>query len=518
MTRRTGRKKSEFSVVTDVQTTDRLDVVRNSENVGILLSDFITGLGVSGPLQDKGDAAALPVLDVSGGVNYIRKLLAGNGVAVTYTATDGLKIAHNLTANATYAAIIPDAAITSPVVRSLKAGANIAITEYATYLEIASTLVPATSSRVEVYAVTDLPTAVSGVITLADDTVYEILAPIDISSDRLQMGANSFVYGSSAKVMSITYTGSGSMLTGVDKSFGFKGVALNCTNGTLISASDTTSLASIWFRECQINCDTVGSIASVLGVLLDSNRITCTTDGLTFSGTCGAAILSKTNISGLSGANDGVDLNSATFELFSWTESICNISTTGAVLKGAASSANITSTGIGVADRVWNSGTSNTLGTIVPHDVRWSVKDVKGELDSAHNALSVNSGETITIAAAATPVVMGVANWSSALLRRFTATATGRFTYIGRDTYVKIDATLSVDIASGTDNCTFFVAKNGAVITDSGIQREIVYGSPGNITLMWGLELATNDYIEIWCQNDDTSTNIVVVHAVFRAT
>lgn len=516
MTRLAGKRKSAFSATTELQTTDFLDLVRSSQNLKIEVSDFITGLGVSGPLQSIGESTGTPVLSVSGGVNYIRNIVDGAGITSTVTVEGGLELVHNFTVNRDYEALIVDETIASPVIRSLKAGTGAAVAASGNYIEISLASSPATNTVV-VYTLADLPTPVAGIITLLDNTEYFFANSVDIGTNRFIMGDNTTVYGNGSLGNSITYTGTGILFTAIDKTIGIFDIKLTAATGTLFAFSDSTGTKSLTLRQLNFTaCLSIGSVSGFLGFTFTRNQSPSAADGLTLSGYIKAAYFDTGFFVGLTGSNDFLDIQGATFDFFVLKNIFLTQSSTGVILRGDTSSANITANGLGIISKVWNTGTSSLLAGISPYDVRWNVKDSIGSADSAASALATNSGETITIASAATPVLMGVSAWTNQDIKRFTGTATGVYTYVGRDTFMEVTASITADIATGTDDCTFFVALNGIPITDSGVTRQIIAGDPGNLSVIWSMDVATNDTISIMCQNDDTDVDITVGNATIR--
>ena len=78
-------------------------------------------------------------------------------------------------------------------------------------------------------------------------------------------------------------------------------------------------------------------------------------------------------------------------------------------------------------------------------------------------------------------------------------------------------ASITFQSASGTNNYTFYVAKNGTVIAASGVSQQVTATTTANISVVWDLPLNTNDFIEMWVENNDNSNNVVIEHIVCRA-
>jgi hypothetical protein len=108
---------------------------------------------------------------------------------------------------------------------------------------------------------------------------------------------------------------------------------------------------------------------------------------------------------------------------------------------------------------------------------------------------------------------------AGAKLNGYTHTPNNRLTYIGVSTIkVTISVVASLRVASVTDkNLRIILARNGIDPTldppmhPSGISCT-VQGVNSNkvIAIAFTLELATNDYIELWVTNDSSTDNVII--------
>jgi len=79
--------------------------------------------------------------------------------------------------------------------------------------------------------------------------------------------------------------------------------------------------------------------------------------------------------------------------------------------------------------------------------------------------------------------------------------ASNKLTYTGTATRVfQIAATLSASAASA-DTLTFFLYKNGALITGAEIDRKVSNNDIGAVAVSALVSLATNDYVEVWVES-----------------
>jgi hypothetical protein len=125
-----------------------------------------------------------------------------------------------------------------------------------------------------------------------------------------------------------------------------------------------------------------------------------------------------------------------------------------------------------------------------------------------------NSTATV-IASTATPVLVA-GTWTVDLSTNATCTTAGRITYTGTTTQIlKINAALSLDPASGSNqNLQVYLYKNGAAIAGSRMEAKINSGEHKEVSLVYQISMATNDYIEIYVQNSTATNNITVSRAV----
>ena len=512
--RNRGIKKSNFVAQSTITSGAYLDFVLNGQNYKISFADFLTALGVTGTLTTKGEVTAIPVLNVDGDENQIRNILGGAGITASVSPEGGVKLVHSFINDSTGAEILTDISEDTPKLRSIIGSSGINVAEDGDAIQITLSSTPATTKTVIVNQASDFPAAVAGVITLAADTQYFLTNDIS-TSDRFVLSDNT-VLSAGDPLVCLTYTGSGVMLTANDVTITIKDLCLDCASGTLFSFTCTGASNEVFFQRCKVeSCDTFGTVSGFNDFVMSECDIEdVATAGITFGGTSTVANI-RDNIIDVNGGTL-FDFSTSTFKGITLDNNFVTLAAGTTFLSGATSSANITSGGLGTITNNKIVGTAGTATTgISPEDSLWDAHLNNAIPDSRNSLLATNSGTTVIISAANTPVVVG-ASWTEQEASRFTATAAGRFTYTGTGAFISLHATVTADIASGIDDCTFYFAKNGTVITDSGVLREIDSGDPGNLSMFWGLELATDDYIEIFCENNDTSVNIIIVQIIAR--
>lgn len=112
-----------------------------------------------------------------------------------------------------------------------------------------------------------------------------------------------------------------------------------------------------------------------------------------------------------------------------------------------------------------------------------------------------------------TPIKMA-GTFTAEHLANFDMPVNGRMRYIGSVTKV-VNCMISMTIinASNNINFSFYIAKNGSVLSQTKQQRKLAGGSDiGAVSIVGAVEVSTNDYIEIFCENNTDSTNVTAVN------
>lgn len=378
----------------------------------------------------------------------------------------------------------------------------------------------APSNTVVVNSEADFPTAAGGVITLADNTCYMLGAAIT-TANRFQLGSGTEVMGLSYSA-TLTYTGSGNMFTAATAgSFLLNNARFSCPSASFISGSptvagvDQANLRDIFVE----NCTSLGSLGNYQSIVFRTVGALNCIDGLTVTGT---NLLFDWFQVGLvtpgTAAFTGLDFGTSVNTVISIDKYQAFATATGGIgITGAAAGGNLASGSVG---EVANSNFINTtaLSVISEDDEEWKFINNNGIPDTNPEAFVTMNGNSTatTISVAGTPVkVAGTFTEQSS--SHFTTDATGRITYTGlSDLSVIVDVVLSSQIGSGTDDASVLVALNGTAIANSAQQQELTAGDPRTMITIWEFTLSTNDYVEVFIQNDDTTANITVVDAKFR--
>ncbi len=559
MTRERDIKISDLTVLNSMESSDSLVLVRNGQNFSISYSDLVASLGALGTLTTLGESTGVPVLDTDSLDYKIRNFINGSGVSIGSSPEDGVKISHNFTVNSDGQSTLINPTADSPTLRSLVSGPGVAVSDNTNSIKIGHNLTvnadgdvtildsptadspilpsieggagisvsktdnvitieesagPVSSKTVIINSMSDFPDAVADVRTLEDDTYYFITTDLT-TSDRFVVG-NSMVFGGSdAQVVTFTYTGSGTLFTSLNDTNKFRDITFIGTSGTFLDW--TSSLGSgdiVQFRNVQGTFSSLGTLTGADACAFADCNFTCITDGMTFTGANGLISFAD-GICALT-AGTLIDLGAATTTGFSLRNAWVVAPSGTTILSGLADSGNVAAGSLASVLNVRLIGEGTFLNNISESDDLWDFAHCSGAVDSLTSALAVNAGATVTIAVVDTPVIIGV-TWTTTHESRISGTAGGRWTYTGKGSHVSILASITADIVSGTKiSCTFYYYKNGVIISGSAVQRDFTAGNTGNFSMPWAEDLETDDYIEIFAENNDGTANIEIKNAILR--
>lgn len=517
--RANGRKKSLFPAQTTVLANADMDYFVNGVNYKIPYSNFVAGLGVTGSIVQDGAVTGVPVLNTQGSVNNIRNLEPGAGISASVSAEDGITLKHNFTQDTTGSPVLVNPTATSPAIASIVAGSGISVTAASNNITITASGTAKPSKQVLISVVGDLPTAVANVITLATDTEYLILQDISIGANGIAMSEGTVLAGLDNTLVTITYTGTGDMITSGDKNFVVKDIALACASGRAFKITDTAA-KTIGLRNITITtCTKVGSFVSTASdyTLNNVNSLITATTGMEFSGVFGRFIHTQSTVNLSAGAV--YSLATATFKSFISDEIASTLAASTKLLTGAASSANIVAGQLGVviAPFLQGAGASAPLTTIAPTDTRWNFTGGNTIADTRTSGLvSMQGNSTNTVIASAGTPVLVAGTWVVGFTSQMTGTTGGKITYDGaKGIHASVSAKISVEpVSGGSVDISAQVSINGSLVANSVAIGSASANSPSSITVIWAQELAATNYVEIFISNLDSTVDLLSTSAV----
>ncbi len=146
-------------------------------------------------------------------------------------------------------------------------------------------------------------------------------------------------------------------------------------------------------------------------------------------------------------------------------------------------------------------------GSISEQDVR----DLLVSLVPAYGSMYISTAIETVVAAQDTPLKALGTTTAGDALHHFTHAA-NRLTYTGapNEEFI-VNIALSLTAAQNNQELAFHIAKNGSVIAASEIHRKAAVGGDiGAASVMVEIDMATNDYVELWVENKSSDTNLTI--------
>jgi len=379
----------------------------------------------------------------------------------------------------------------------------------------------ATGNIIFVTTKTDLPTAVSGVITLESNKTYFFTTTVDLTGDRLVCGANTTILGGSSENCVIKSTGLSSSTALITSVYSLPIRNITITHGTALNLDgDGTTTALDWFGVNFTDCATVGTIKDYTNFIMQDSAF-LNSGGLTLDGSIGT-----------------VGFTQCLFD--------CATTTTGITI---ASTANITrrfriiySSFVTLSGETSiNVSSSATIGNerYILDTVNFSGGGtyIAGVNDTSNKSLFINCvGITNTavngqlyMQGNATATVISAANTFYKVLGTTTASADNS-KYTHTDNRLTNDAAISRKYliqcvlsftSSANDVCEFgfYDSKLTAIRTPSRTKATSnASGRAENVSFSCVVSHILGDYLEIHCSNTSGARNITVDQLNFIVT
>jgi hypothetical protein len=371
--------------------------------------------------------------------------------------------------------------------------------------------------RVIVNTIADLPTAVGGVITLAANTFYVQADDVAFSTSRLVLGVNTVYSGLDSLVVTASYTGTLPFFTITNASGSVKDIRVTHPNSPLFSFSDSgTNVLRV------SDVAYTGASIGTFGGNGSSARFTnfsgsTTSNGMLLAGNW-KAFLFQPALSSIA-AGTFIDLGTATFDSISVTETTLDYPAGAFYISGEPNSGNMNAGGLATISKSRLTGSGTPLEQITPDDAQFTFSANDSIRDSRSDGLLYIQGNTVasTIASANTPV-LAAGTWTVGPTGQFTGTTGGRLTYIGGKD-ARLPVTFSVSIAPTLSTgiaMSIYIAINGTIEAGSRRQGTGSAGLPTSVTMPWQHTFSTNDYVEVFVENNTNATDILLSSGVAR--
>lgn len=361
----------------------------------------------------------------------------------------------------------------------------------------------------------DLPAAVSGVITLANNYTYFITKTIDLTGDRLVAGQNTTLLGGSSENCFLISTGLSASTPLISSAWSLPMRSLSITHGTALNldATGNANQAIDWFGVNFTNCATVGLIKNYNNFIMTDCAL-LNSANMTFDGTIGTIGFDQCLFSGIAAqtilnfpstltVSRRIRVIYSSFVSFGGATAIFvdpAVTFTG----GAESYILIT---------VNFSGGATYTGGLTYTSNLALFQNCKGITNTASIGLmyfSNNATQNPITTQSVFEKILGTTT-ASATNQKFSHT-NNRLTYTGgiAKEFV-VSASISANsVTTATANITVRIAKNGTTIADSESQATTsAAGRNENFFCQTIVSLAPNDFIEVFIANNTSGQNLL---------
>jgi hypothetical protein len=387
----------------------------------------------------------------------------------------------------------------------------------------------------------DFETQDATTITLGSSQKYIINNPVLLTKEIIIPDNADISFESSfAANHFLVYAGSGTLFTGSPRFLFFEGKLITLGNpnpngapdgstATLFDLSLSSQGRSTLFCEAGTNFsfwNDLGTIDSFTTIVMKTVDRTQYAAGLKIIGT--TSPIPETNLQigggrhnntlGAAGSGDaGLQLSSGAFDTVTITgetyqprtgEAALYIDPSASIANGEVTSNVFTKT---------NGGTLLFSGSVDQTDINWNFQNngqARGSITAGEMTMLANTSETV-ITTINTPVIIN-GTTTAGFIERFTH-SNQRLTYVGlKDIVTRIDAKIRVESNANNeaDSYRFIAYKNGSEVVgveDLSPLGQALATPVVLFQLMGNIEMETDDYIEIFVENQSSTQNIKVI-------
>lgn len=371
----------------------------------------------------------------------------------------------------------------------------------------------------------DFPTQDGSTITLEANTSYMLMASFSTAKNMIVQDGVSFK-APAFTTHSITFTGSGTFMTGVDASIYLADVQiiLGATN----QGFDFSDTAGQTYRFTSLNLSVLGGSKWGTFDSLESLQCANTTGlgvvtGLEVVGVTTLVSLERFALSSTSATFKGIDLGTATSTVLEFNNMFFTAPAGAVGISGLADNGNVPTGRLATVSNCEFLGGMDDLENITIDDIRWRFDGNNPTADTQPDALMSFSGNTAqtVITAPSTDgsnAVLIAGTWAEVESSHFDTTPAGRATYIA-ERMLKAPVDISIGLISasgGAITVKVYLTLDGSVIFDSGIDVVISGSDAETISIPWQISFTQSKYVEVFVENQTNSTNIIVDHAFLR--
>ena len=356
----------------------------------------------------------------------------------------------------------------------------------------------------------------STTITLESDFLYTIGVSFN-TTKRFTVQPNVVMRGTVD--ITIAYLGTGVMFTSTQSG----GFFVNQLRFISITASEIFNFSNVSPGVSSFVLDKVvvskaqkfGTLDQVAVIILDEVVSEDIDDGITLDGSITSLIVRTLEMETTSAAFVGLDLGTAVISGVFNINEFTVLGVAGSVgMSGLTGSGNIGTSIIASINGANFPAPMTPLVNLSESDLRLEFFNSSPIPDSTKTADSfLTASRTVPIATSGVFVGIAGTDWSSDILERFSSTNTGILTYLSPvSTKAQVIATATVEkVGGGSNLIEMKVAINGTIVNKTVGATDNT--QPTQVTSQGLFTLNTNDTIQAFVANQDTSVDIIVSNA-----
>ncbi len=377
------------------------------------------------------------------------------------------------------------------------------------YTDFSSSISSISSGNIVfVQSKSDLPTAVSGVITLADSISYFFTTTVDLTGDRLVCGLNTVILGASSENCYLKSTGLNSSTALITSVYSLPIRNISFTHGKVFNLDgDGVTTALDWFGINFVDCATIGTIKDYSNFVMGDSAM-LNSSGLTFDGTIGTIAFGNCLFDTSSGGTAITLPSTLTVSRRFRIIYSSFITLTGETSINVSSSATISDERY-ILDTVNFSGGGTYISGVTQTSNKTLFTNCVGIANTTTRGFYYMVNNTTD-----TPIgVPNVNTWVKALgtttadsnNSKFTH-SNNRLTYTGAfNTSFLVSVNTAVRAAQSNQNISIGIAKNGTLLPNSEMTIRTSTSNqehPGST--QYQIDLITNDYVELFVKNSQS--------------
>lgn len=362
--------------------------------------------------------------------------------------------------------------------------------------------------------VNDFPQASGGVITLADNYTYFILTSIDLQGARLVCGQNTTIIGGSSENCRLKSTGLvGTALITSVYSLPMRNLTIEADVALNLNGADPNNAALNWFGVNFTDSNTVGTIANYSNFTMTDSAF-LNSSGMTFDGTFGTIAFTQCFFDNRTNGTSIIIPNTANITRRFRTIYSSFVANSGETSLDVSISANIPSEGYNLDNVNFSGGGTYTDGVTYTSDKALFV-NCKGIINSAAicSYSMLNNAVATDIVTQGVPVKIAGTTTANENNQKFSHT-NNRATYTGAITRLfECTAVVTLLAAGPAKTIGLYLAKDGVIIPDSEMYATTNSSNRAeSIAIQTIVSLNTNNYIELWIENETDNTDVTVTY------